>query len=876
LCLVAGFAAYSSANPLDGVVYITVRQASDAVSRIELSDETGRRWSATANGDTPAVIDGLPPSSYHVTVVFADRHTAELAFVLAPAEQISIEASSQASAAASAQIEILDRGQRTAAITFTDRELQVLPTGSGVAAVLDAAAPFLVTDQIDTGGLALDRPVRIGSRAGSWTETTFSIGDFEVASAPRGEDVIALQPNVRGLEALGVVRGMAAPDISAPVATVVLSPKRPSSRRLGTADLSVTAPGMVGSSVGSSAVPSIDQMNWWRSGGLEFGQPVSPRVGLFVAADFSGINTKPRGSATTQSADVGSGLVHVIAKPADQRQFNLFAEIQHGSRPYGTELMFRNAGLSESHTFFQSHATWQQQTSSGIGFEGGLGYQHGGFDPSGALPAGATFDRVFDGPMPGFPADQHVDRVELRVAAAMPARSRIHAVRFGAAFRHTSSGSDLLTPAPVAELVDNLPARVWIPTTLPAASSRGIGEFSAYVSDHMLLTNRVTADVGLRLEHASGSATGSAQSITWTGAMPRVSLRWAPHALSMFVAYGQYQRQLTLPLLAFGDPGEPVLNVYRWNDIDGNGRYETGDQGVLIARAGRGQGLASIDPKLHAPRMHEFSFGGERRLGGLTLGASGFIRREHALIQSFNVGVPTATYQARLVPDSGSTLSGKQITVYDRAPATFGLDQYVLSNVPDGTAKYEGVEIYSRYNSPRWWLSLGASAYRTEAAGGNRGLGSDENDPDVIGELYENPNAPTNAVGRLFADRAYVLKWAMGFHLPHDIDAGLIARYEDGQPFSRLIVATDLAQGPEIVRAELPGTTRFTFATTIDARIEKRVTIGSRSIAFWLDAYNLTNLGNEVEENPVTGPAFRSSLFVQPPRTFRVGMRFGF
>jgi hypothetical protein len=43
-----------------------------------------------------------------------------------------------------------------------------------------------------------------------------------------------------------------------------------------------------------------------------------------------------------------------------------------------------------------------------------------------------------------------------------------------------------------------------------------------------------------------------------------------------------------------------------------------------------------------------------------------------------------------------------------------------------------------------------------------------------------------------------------------------------------------------------------------------------------LDVFNLTNHRNEVEEDVVTGPLFRRSTAVQPPRTLRFGLRFDF
>jgi hypothetical protein len=539
-------------------------------------------------------------------------------------------------------------------------------------------------------------------------------------------------------------------------------------------------------------------------------------------------------------------------------------------------VLFRNANLTETGTFVQSEIAWHHVASNGAMFEVSGGYQHGAFTPSGALPEGSAIDRAFDGPMPPLPSDEAVNRLDLHLAATMAQRGR-HVIRVGGDLGRTTSSAELLPGAPIAELVDGEAARVWIPSFSNANSERHLLDLSAYLADRFVMGERLSADLGLRFEHLSGSANGAPQSVSWPGVMPRLSVRWTPPVVNLFVAYGQYQRQLTLPVLAFGDPGAPTFDVYRWNDVNGNGRYDPADLTVLVARSGAGLGLGSIDPSLHAPRMHEFSFGADRIFKQrLHLSFVGTIRREHTLIQPINIGVPASSYIVRSIPDVDSTIAGRQLLVYDRSPSTFGLDRYELSNIAGDDATYDGLEIRARYETPQWWTWLGASAYKTEGSGGNRGFHADENDPGVIGELFSNPNAATNSLGRLYPDRSYVLKWSTGFNMPHRVNASVIARYADGQAFSRMLVVPGLNQGTELVRAEVPGLTRFTFTTTVDARIEKQFMFGPRSLALHVDVYNLTNLANEVEENPVSGASFRASTAIQPPLAVRIGARFAF
>ena len=105
---------------------------------------------------------------------------------------------------------------------------------------------------------------------------------------------------------------------------------------------------------------------------------------------------------------------------------------------------------------------------------------------------------------------------------------------------------------------------------------------------------------------------------------------------------------------------------------------------------------------------------------------------------------------------------------------------------------------------------------------------------------------------------------------------GAVARYQDGQAFSRLVLATDLPQGAEAVRGSPNGRTRFAYTLTVDSRLQKQLAAWRGRLTLMLDVFNLLNMSNEVEEVVLTGPAFRQTAAVQPPRTFHFGARITF
>jgi hypothetical protein len=115
------------------------------------------------------------------------------------------------------------------------------------------------------------------------------------------------------------------------------------------------------------------------------------------------------------------------------------------------------------------------------------------------------------------------------------------------------------------------------------------------------------------------------------------------------------------------------------------------------------------------------------------------------------------------------------------------------------------------------------------------------------------------------------------YQFPHAFTFGAVARYQDGQPFSRVTVAPNLNQGTEFVRAYPAGDARFMFTGTLDLRLQKRVTISKTALDLFVDAYNVLNMGNEVEERVVTGGlAFRDITAIQPPLAVHLGLRVSF
>ena len=165
----------------------------------------------------------------------------------------------------------------------------------------------------------------------------------------------------------------------------------------------------------------------------------------------------------------------------------------------------------------------------------------------------------------------------------------------------------------------------------------------------------------------------------------------------LHAGFARYAGRLPLHLLAFGDPAARSIDVSRWADANRDGVFQPAERGTLVARAGPGGGLVSVDPELRAPRTTEVTAGLGFDRGAVRVTFSGAHRRTRGVPETVNVGVPASSHRVRLVPDTGVDLVGagddQLLAVFERDPRTFGQDRYVLANAEGHDVTQQGVEL---------------------------------------------------------------------------------------------------------------------------------------------------------------------------------------
>jgi len=817
----------------------------------------------------------VPAGDLRVSVTTPGGVMAQPLAVL-PGEEIELRAQ--------AGLTVASRGRRALGTGFDPRRLRDLPGSGEPWSLIETVEPAAIADRIDGGGLWAGQPGRSSTHGSSWTQASLVLGALD-GTDPLRTGRPLLWPELHALSGFDVMTAALPAEVGAPGAHVTLQralpPERWSLAAEGTTTLGEgRASGPAEGAPTSGPEPPIARLEHGRRLTLSAGGPVADAVRATLFGTLDGARRFERGQREALDGSVRSLGAGVLWTPGARHEMRLGASLQSLRRPYAGRALFAESGLREHDRLAGLDAEWRARSVSGALAWAAAGHRWASLDAGGGRQPG-TFERLLDGPAPELPLPGQADRGRSDVAlGAQLAPRRFggawHALRLGVQAARTHATLDLPAEVMAGELLGGRPARAWR-FTAGTSDWRGT-DLALHASDALSIGTRLHVEAGLRFETSGAEGHGAAESIRWTALSPRIAARWQPLGpLSLFASYGRHRHRLPLAVLAWGDPGAPRADVFLWTDASGDRIFQPPERGVLVARAGPGAPVGMLDPALRAPRTEEVAAGVEGRFGRLRVSLMGVHRQERSLVESVNVGVPPSAYTVTTVPDPSGDLDGPQddqlLPLYARAPSSFGADLFLLTN-PDGhETTHQGVELTVELLTERVQVLLGATAHRSDGGGAYRGFRPGENDQGLAGDLFDDPNALTHARGRLFSDRAYTIKLSGSWRAPGDVRLGAVARYQDGQPFARLLLA-ELPQGLTPVQAIPNGRARFTFIATLDARVEKGFALGGgRRAAVVLEGFNLTQRGNEVEEVVVSGSGYRQVTFRQPPRSIRLGLR---
>ena len=770
----------------------------------------------------------------------------------------------------------------TAAIgsTLPQNLLRNLPASNNLFSLLETTDGEITSDRFYGGGLNTGRPARDGAFLSSWQQSEFFIGDVNV-TMPNGGTPF-LFPVIQLWERADIATGLIPAGFDATAIAIALEPARPATRWTRTIEASGAGKSLV-AAPSSGVAPPIETLTQWTHGNVVLSGPLSARAGLVAAFDWSGASQVERTGAKQADGQAASAFANLVFSANATDELRTVGWVQRTQAPFANAIAFQRPLVADRTTFTHVQSTWDHRPSGPASWRVFGAYSQAEGSRDQVFPNSVSVERLLAGPVPLLAeSGDRTDRqwsLGARVIRHHTGSGLSRTLLVNVDLARTSSRLGPGFAGTIAEAVDGQQARIWQYSNTGLDSHRHALSLTAFVGDRIGFGVGRTLEAGIGYDGVNGDADGATTGISWHNVLPRVYLRFKQGETSHVTWVAGYRRavdRLTLDTLAAGDPAAPVANVFKWT---------AQAVGPLVQRVGPGTGgdpnFSAIDPALARPTTDEVVAGIDVQLTRNIRGRiTGIAKRMHHLTNLVDVGAPLSSYTLSTIVDGRPQADGGDVLlpVYNRIPSTFGADRYLLTNnSSDDTARFEGLVLNAEASLRRLTLMVNATASQTDGPATNRGFHAEENDLGGAGELFVNPNATPSASGRLFFDRAFTLKISGVFSFPHDVTLGAIARYQDGQPFSRVTVVPGLNQGTEFVRAYPAGDARFKYTGTLDLRLQKQVTVGSAAIALFVDAYNVINMGNEVEERVVTGsPAFRDITAIQPPLAVHVGLRLQF
>ena len=452
-------------------------------------------------------------------------------------------------------------------------------------------------------------------------------------------------------------------------------------------------------------------------------------------------------------------------------------------------------------------------------------------------------------------------------------------------------------PGDVLHVTENgTPRQVYLFQT-PSRSESGQWGYAAYASDRWQVHDRVTINLGVRLdrfraflpaqEHPAGRFNPTLQLFAaktnvadWTVAAPRlaasVDLRGDGRTV-LKASYGTYWLPPGLDLgFNVNRNGRVWWQRFKWADDNGDRLWQPGEEGVQLETRG-GESEGSIDPNLELAYLREWTVRVDQEaVAGLFVGTGLVWRGERQQGGRQRASWPFEAFTVPVTlrdpgPDNefGTSDDGADIRVFELRPDLVGQSGIVVRNAPYGDSETLTWEVVARRRFSRRWSLLASFAHMWNRDHAGAYLGQ-----PVRANVY--PATPNDLINTDTRGRHAYRDWSFKAHGTYAGPWGLLVtpfvRHQSGQPFGRTIRRT-LNYGTIRVLAEPVGTRRQRHVTLVDVRVEKIVQLpGGRRLTGFVDVFNALNANPEQNLSWETA-TFLRPLVIVPPRIARVGFR---
>ncbi len=411
---------------------------------------------------------------------------------------------------------------------------------------------------------------------------------------------------------------------------------------------------------------------------------------------------------------------------------------------------------------------------------------------------------------------------------------------------------------------------------------------SVFIKDSWRIGQRLTLNLGARAERYLSflpaqskpggpfSEAGNFEELEvqdWRGVAPRAALAYAVTSDMKTVFKASYGR--------FNFPGLPdaartfnlndvIATTYRWNDANGNRRFDVGELGTFVSRTGATNRV--LNPELEQPKTDEITATFERQLmSNFSSRVSYIDKRESELFQQVNLARPFDAYNIAITtrdpgPDGlvGTADDGVPVTYFDYAAAYRGpaFERIMDVNTEGNDARYRSIEVAADKRLSNGWQMLTSflATHRDE----------------WLNNVPQDPNAAN------FFPKNQTWEWAYkvsgSYLLPYNVQLAGSFTHQSGLAYARDVRFTQgLAQQSQVILLMEPvGSQRRPHQNLLTLRFEKRQKLGFGEASFQLDLFNVLNTNAATDISARSGLTYGQVLSIVPPRIARFGVTYLF
>jgi hypothetical protein len=553
----------------------------------------------------------------------------------------------------------------------------------------------------------------------------------------------------------------------------------------------------------------------------------------------------------------------------------------------------------------------------------GWGY---GFAPVGGTAQQGVIDYDNDhsyGSYLGFTARKPWHIVDVSGSAFVSAAGWSHEFKFGFGYRRNPNST--ITTYSGDQILGTIfsPSEKYALVTRPRSVNFLGQSYNGFVGD-TFSKGRITVNAGVRWDRqtsgnlasvATANPTfpnllpalnydGSGPTINWNDISPRVGVSYAVDNNRKTVVrlnYARYAGQLNpFEVTSVSPMGQSNAYIaYVWVDTNKDGFIQKNE---VLTNLGVQYSLAGFDPSnptstastnkidsnYHANHDNEFIIGLDHELApNLSVGGAYTYRMTDGW-PSWNqrINMTSADYTGRTVTSGISS-----VTVYspNGAKVNASGNGRILSNRPDYTSNYNGVEFSLNKRLSNKWMARAAVSYNNWTE--NPGAGAVQNPtrsdgpatcgcfsgPQVSGGQIA-PRSSGSGKGDIFFNAKWQLNVNGFYQLPMGFELGANIFGRQGYAYPIIIQASAGADGT--IRALTTATidqNRYSNLWDVDMRLAKTVTIRRAKIVLSADVFNLMNADTVLSQNRRIGTAaFGTINEIIAPRILRFGAKLQF